>query len=131
MLGVHALIGLGEALITVAALTFIFRTRPDLIEESESPARGSRGWIWVGGLISLIVVFLSPFASADPDGLERVAINMGFISTGADAPYAILPDYTLPILGETGGSTIMAGFIGVFIVAALIVFLARGRSNSA
>src|SRR3990172_8241295 len=29
MLGVHALIGIGEAFITVAALAFIFRTRPD------------------------------------------------------------------------------------------------------
>ncbi|MEE9599964.1 MAG: energy-coupling factor ABC transporter permease, partial [Anaerolineales bacterium] len=32
MLGVHALIGIGESLITVAALTFIAQTRPDLVE---------------------------------------------------------------------------------------------------
>lgn len=131
MLGVHALIGLGEALITVAALSFIFRTRPDLLDESESPARGGRAWIWVGGLISLVVVFLSPFASANPDGLERVAIDLGFLSTGTDAPYSILPDYTLPILGETSGSTIMAGVIGILVVGKLIVLLARGRSRSA
>ena len=131
MLGVHAVIGLGEALITVAALGFIFRTRPDLIEESDSPAHGGRGWIWVGGLISLIVVFLSPFASADPDGLERVAINMGFISTGADSPFSVLPDYTLPFLGETGLSTILAGVAGILIVGALMVFFARRRAKSA
>lgn len=131
MLGVHALIGVGEALITVAALAFIFNTRPDLIEDAENPARGGRSWVLVGGLLSLLVVFLSPFASADPDGLERVAINAGFISTGADAPYSLLPDYTLPFLGETGLSTVLAGVVGILIVGALIVFLARGRAKSA
>src|SRR5512143_942987 len=40
MLGVHALIGLGEALITVAALAFIFRTRPDILAEGSPSARG-------------------------------------------------------------------------------------------
>ncbi len=130
MLGVHALIGVGEALITVAALAFIFNTRPDLIEDAESPSRGGRGWIFVGGLASLIVVFLSPFASADPDGLERVAINMGFLAQGADAPYSVLPDYTLPFLGETGLSTVLAGLLGILIVGALIYFLARGRTKT-
>ncbi len=127
MLGVHALIGIGEALITVAALAFIFKTRPDLIDESESPAHGGKSWVFVGALLSLIVVLLSPFASADPDGLERVAIDMGFIGQGMDAPYSTLPDYTLPFLGETAFSTIVAGAIGILIVAALIVFLARRR----
>ena len=32
MLGVHSLIGIGEALITVAALAFIMKTRPDVLE---------------------------------------------------------------------------------------------------
>ena len=35
MVGVHVLIGIGEALITVAALAFIAVTRPDLL----APAR--------------------------------------------------------------------------------------------
>ena len=81
MLGVHALIGLGEALITVAALTFILQTRPDLLGENSASARGSRGWVVAGVLISLAVVLLSPLASADPDGLNRVAMDLGFIHT--------------------------------------------------
>src|SRR5512140_1263907 len=60
MLGVHALIGIGEALITVAALAFIFRTRPDLLDESSASAQGSRGWIYAGILIALAVTLLSP-----------------------------------------------------------------------
>ena len=65
----------------------------------------------VGSIIVLAVVLLSPLASADPDGLERVATDFGFINAGQSAPYSIIPDYTLPFLGETAVSTIMAGVI--------------------
>jgi cobalt/nickel transport system permease protein len=33
MMGVHALIGVGEGLITAAAVTFVLTTRPDLVEQ--------------------------------------------------------------------------------------------------
>lgn len=68
MLGVHALIGLGEAFITVSALAFIMQTRPDLLGEGSESAKASRNWIYAGGIISLFVVLLSPFASADRMG---------------------------------------------------------------
>jgi len=124
MLGVHALIGIGEALITVAALAFITQTRPDLLE-AKGETRGGRGWVVVGLIVALAVVLLAPLASADPDGLERVAMDMGFIEQGANAPYQILPDYTIPMLGETAFSTILAGVIGALAVAALIVIVVR------
>lgn len=126
MLSVHALIGIGEALITVAALSFIFRTRPDLLGEGSASAEGGRGWVVAGVVIALVVVLLSPLASTSPDGLERVAEDIGFIDTAEPAPYEIIPDYTVPFLGETPLSTIVAGAIGVLVVLAL-VFLA-GRS---
>ena len=126
MMGVHALIGLGEALITVAALSFILRTRPDLLGETSASSQGGRGWIAAGVLMTAAVLLLSPFASANPDGLERVAIDMGFIQTAQDAPYQIIPDYAIPFLGETSLSTIMAGAAGAVVVL-LIAFLA-GRS---
>ena len=125
MLGVHALIGIGEALITVTALSFIFRTRPDLLGEGSASAEGGRGWIIAGVVIALIVVLLSPLASAHPDGLERVAMDMGFIDAGQSAPYQIIPDYTLPFLGETPLSTILAGSIGVLIVLGIAVVTGR------
>jgi len=131
MLGVHMLIGLGEALITVAALAFIFRTRPDLLNEKSESARGGRGWVVAGVIISLVVVLLSPLASADPDGLERVAIDMGFIGTGKSAPYEIIPNYTLPFLGKTTLSTIVAGVIGAAVVGAIIVLIGRGMKAKA
>jgi cobalt/nickel transport system permease protein len=126
MLGVHALIGLGEAFITVSALAFITQTRPDLLGEGSESAKASRNWVYVGGIISLIVVFLSPLASADPDGLERVAENLGFIGAGQSAPFEIIPDYTLPFLGETALSTILAGVVGIVVVGLVMVLVGRG-----
>lgn len=126
MLGIHALIGIGEALITVFALAFIMQTRPDLLGEGSESAKGSKNWAYVGGLIALIVVLLSPLASAFPDGLERVAENLGFLDAGQDAPYSIIPDYTIPFLGETALSTIVAGIIGIAVVAAIMILVGRG-----
>jgi len=126
MLGIHALIGVGEALITVAALAFILQSRPDLLGENSESAKGSRGWVIAGGLVSLIVVFLSPLASSDPDGLESVATDLGLLQGTGDSAYQLLPDYTLPFLGATPASTVIAGIIGILVVGAIIVLLGQG-----
>jgi cobalt/nickel transport system permease protein len=123
MLGVHVLIGIGEALITVAALAFIERTRPDLLSEKTIATKGGRGWIVAGIVVALFAVLLSPLASASPDGLERVAENMGFLHLGQSAPYQLLPDYTIPFLGHTALSTIVAGAVGVLVVVGLVVVI--------
>ena len=125
MLGVHALIGVGEALITVAALGFILRTRPDLLGEGSASAGGGRGWVVAGIIISLIVVLLSPFASANPDGLERVAGDLGFLDSGQAPLYEILPDYTIPFLGNTPISTIAAGVIGLIVAGVVVILLGQ------
>jgi cobalt/nickel transport system permease protein len=125
MLTVHALIGLGEALITVAALTFILQTRPDLLGENSESAKGSRGWVVAGALIALVVVFLSPLASTDPDGLNRVATDFGFINT-AQTRLGPLTGYTVPLFESSSLSKIAAGAIGLAIVGVVIVLLGQG-----
>jgi cobalt/nickel transport system permease protein len=126
MMSVHALIGVGEALITMAALAFIMQTRPDLLGEETVKSKGGLGWVITGLLVALAMVFLSPWASADPDGLERVAEDVGFLEMGQSNPYNILPDYTIPFLGETAVSTIVAGLIG----AALVALIAYGAGRA-
>ncbi|MEZ4518049.1 MAG: energy-coupling factor ABC transporter permease [Chloroflexota bacterium] len=123
MVGVHAVIGIGEALITVAALAFIHQVRPSLLSDGQEAGKG--GWVVVGLAIALVIVLFAPFASGHPDGLEWVAETTGFLGTAQDAPYSILPDYTIPGLGETGLSTILAGVIGVLLVAGLVFLVAR------
>lgn len=123
MLGVHALISIGEALITIAALSFIRAARPSLLEEGAPAGKG--GWV-VGGIgVALLLVLVAPFASGHPDGLEWVAGNTGFLDSAQSAPYSLLPDYTIPALGGTGLSTILAGVIGVLLVAGLVWLVAR------
>jgi len=132
MLGVHALIGLGEALITVAALAYIEQTRPDILGSENTTREGGWGWIVSGVLISLLAVLISPLASGNPDGLEKVASDLGFLGSGLDAPYQILPDYSIPFLGETAISTILAGAVGAIVLIGLVVLLGRNlrRQNS-
>jgi cobalt/nickel transport system permease protein len=130
ILGVHALIGVGEALITVAALGFILRTRPDLLSTTKVRHEG-RAWVAVGFAAALLVVVLSPLASASPDGLERVAADLGFLGQRVDAPYRVLPGYAVPLLGNTALSTVLAGLAGLVVVSGVVAGLAylvrRGR----
>lgn len=81
-----------------------------------------RRWWWLGGLAiaALVVVILAPLASPDPDGLERVAEDRGFLEMGQEALYEILPDYTIPGLDDGTLSTIAAGLIGVIVVFLLM-----------
>lgn len=144
MIFVHAFIGIGEGLITVAALAFVVNTRPDLVsslasylnkEALQQPVdKRTIGLVTLVGLgFAALAALLSPLASSAPDGLERVAADQGFIERAMNAPYNIIPDYTVPFLGETPLSTITAGMIGLFIVFALMYGLAlvlRGRGSS-
>jgi hypothetical protein len=84
-----------------------------------------RGW-WVVGLLAavLVVVVMAPLASGDPDGLEWVAGEHGFLDRAQEALYTILPDYAVPGL-EGSASTIVAGLIGVGIVFAGVWLLGR------
>ena len=73
-----------------------------------------------GIAIAFVIASASAFlASSEPDGLERVAENRGFLEQAQDAPYQVLPDYTVPGLGEGPASTIRAGVIGVLAVTVL------------
>jgi cobalt/nickel transport system permease protein len=117
MAGVHVLIGIGEGLVTVGALAFVAAARRDLLQPSDKPVRGL-GWAAIGLAIALAVTLFAPLASEHPDGLERVAEDLGFIDLAQDAPYEIIPDYALPGLSEASpAATILAGIVGVLIVA--------------
>jgi cobalt/nickel transport system permease protein len=125
MLGIHALIGLGETLITVSALAFVLQTRPDLVGEGSESAKAGRGWMWIGGLIALAVIFISPLASVDPDGLNRIAMDLGFIDT-AQSGSGPLAGYTVPFLASASLSKIAAGAFGLIAVSIIVFLIGRG-----
>jgi cobalt/nickel transport system permease protein len=126
MAGVHALIGMGEALITVGAITFIYATRRDLLNIGvEAPGKVGAGWIAVGLGIALAISAFSFAADSNPDGLERVAGDLGFLDKALDPVYNLLPDYTLPFVSDPLISGILAVIIGTLLVFGIAFFAAR------
>jgi hypothetical protein len=88
----------------------------------------------VGLGIALGVAFLSPLASSDPDGLERVAEDEEFLDEAKDPPFEVISDYLFPGVENDDVATILAGVLGVLIVAALtfgIGFLLRRTRGQA
>jgi cobalt/nickel transport system permease protein len=112
MLEVHALIGVGEAAITVAA-----------VAAAGAAATAGRPVVPPAVVVSLCLAFaVAPHASPHPDGLERVAADHGFAGAGrvdAFQQAAPLPDYAFPGVGDAGLATGVAGIVGTLAVLAL------------
>ncbi|MEU7658627.1 energy-coupling factor ABC transporter permease [Streptomyces lincolnensis] len=151
MVGVHILIGIGEAVITALTVGAVVAVRPDLVHgardlrqklklrvngelvdvpdaEPVPVAARSHRKLWITGLVSSLVLagFVSFYASANPDGLEKVAADKGIDAkaeehASADSPLA---DYGIEGLGNTRLSGGLAGVIGVgaTVVAGSAVF---------
>lgn len=126
MLGVHSLIGIGEAIITVGALLLIYTTRPDLLQQGASASgQKSSTWVAAGLVIALIVAFFSFTTSSDPDGLERVAKDQGFLETTLEPIYNLLPDYTISFIENEMVSGIVAVIAGTLVVFGLAYLVGR------
>ena len=125
--GIHALIGIGEGLITVGALAFLYAARPDLVVEGSQGVGGGKA-VWVGGLvIAVALAVLAPLASANPDGLEWVAEETGFLDQAQGSAYNIIPDYVLPGVPNEAVATILAGVLGLLLVLGVVAALAYSR----
>ncbi|MBU1084469.1 MAG: energy-coupling factor ABC transporter permease [Candidatus Omnitrophota bacterium] len=107
MLSTHALIGIGEGLITAAAF-FAFG------EEKIGITNKKSAYI---PLITagITAVVLSPFASGFPDGLEWVAQKYRFLHEAAPSFVSPLSDYSVPVVNNDVLSGSLAGLIGVLI----------------
>ncbi|MBN2388255.1 MAG: energy-coupling factor ABC transporter permease [Anaerolineales bacterium] len=125
--GIHTLIGIGEGLITVGALAFLYAARRDLLQIDAPAPKGSR-MVWVGGLtIAALLAFLSPLASSHPDGLEWVAEQNGFIDTAQSSLYTLIPDYVFPGISNEALATIVAGIVGLLLVFGVALGVAHTR----
>ena len=130
--GVHALIGVGEALITVGALTFIYAARRDLLNIGESaPAQARARWVVIGLGIALVVAAFSPLASGAPDGLNRVAGDLGFDTRALNPVYEVFSGYALPFVNNPNVSKIVAVGLGTLIVFGIAFVAARLQRDKA
>lgn len=126
MAGVHALIGIGEALITVGALAFIYASRRDLLDlGARAPAKAAANWVVVGLGIALSVAVFSFAASPHPDGLERVAADAGFLGRALGPVYTLLPNYVIPGISNQVVSGVLAVVLGTLVVFGITWALAR------
>ncbi|MET9672335.1 energy-coupling factor ABC transporter permease [Streptomyces sp. NPDC006482] len=144
MVGVHVLIGVGEAVITMLTVGAVVAVRPDLVYgarglttplklrvdgelvDAEAPApatAGSPRKLWIGGVVTALVLagFVSFYASASPDGLERVAADQGIDAkveehAAAGSPFA---DYGVRNVDDARLSGGLAGVIGVGVTLAV------------
>jgi hypothetical protein len=74
-----------------------------------------------------LALFVSPFASSWPDGLEKVAAIFGFESRAFAKPIVPSPiaDYKIPGIGSLTAATALAGIAGAIVVFGLSFVLAR------
>lgn len=129
MAGIHALIGLGEGIITGLIVRSV-RRRGVLSAEMKTAAGADQaGMVRLLPVIFITVagaaLFISPWACPWPDGLESVAATLGFEQhAGEPVIGGVCSDYAIPALGPAWG-TIVAGTFGAIVTALLV--LAAGR----
>jgi len=129
MTSVHAIIGLGEGLITAMVIAAVSATRPELLElhAHRLNARDLRAFIFYGLIVTLgLILFVAPFASSLPDGLEKVSARLGFGNNAIRQSFVSIPftDYKVPGIPSVTIATITAGVLGMLLVFALSVILA-------
>lgn len=128
MAGVHMLIGIGEGLITALVLVAVSQTRPELILDPDRsvPSRPYGAVTAYGVLIALgLALFVSPFASESPDGLDKTASGLGFEDKAKVIVPAPMPDYTIGRFSAARIGTSIAGAIGTIGVFGFSWVLAR------
>ncbi|KJY46681.1 cobalt ABC transporter permease [Streptomyces sp. NRRL S-444] len=144
MVGVHVLIGIGEAVITAVTVGAVLAVRPDLVHGARGlaaplqlrvggelvdapaaapaavpPAVAARSAkpVWITGLVTALVLagFVSFYASASPDGLEKVAADKGIDQNVKEhaAAGSPLADYGVKDVDDARLSGGLAGVIGV------------------
>ena len=144
MVGVHSLIGIGEAVISALAVGAVLASRPDLVFGAADLDRAqladtkvkTRTFVIGGILVSLMfAAVVSQFAVGEPDGLERVAEDTGFLGASTDHALAdsIFADYATAGISNETLSLAVAGIVGTLVTLAVVagIFLAmrerRGR----
>jgi cobalt/nickel transport protein len=81
-------------------------------------------------VILVLAVFVSPWASSSPDGLEKKAEEKGFLDKAEETEpvwtRSPVPDYAVPGVENDRVATGLSGLVGVFITlaAALVIGLA-------
>ena len=129
MIATHSVVGVLEAVLTGAILVTVLRWRPDLVRgRQQEPEMRHPGATLLGVLAIAVAIaaFVSPFASALPDGLEHAAGVLGFAAHEQHAMPAPFANYALPLVPSGRVATALAGTLGTVVVAAAAWLISRG-----
>ena len=146
MVSVHMVIGVGEALIATTVVGAVLAARPDLVKSFDlvpggvrplldKPAGRARFWAFIAGAVAVAIalaVFISPFASSSPDGLERVAADRGFEAAATEQPvwrFSPFGDYQMPGISSEKVATAVAGLTGTVVLFALVLLIGRAAGR--
>lgn len=120
----HALIGIGEGLVTAGLVAYVGAVRPELLRSGTEPVR-ARGLALSFGAVALLAAGLSFLASRFPDGLERVAGQLRFGPAAADGSASPLAGYVVPGIANEALAGVLAGVAGVIVTGVLLFALLR------
>jgi len=100
---IHLAIGIIEGLVTTAIVTFVWKARPELIDNDNLKSISTKKVIIMLVVATIIAGgFLSMFASKNPDGLEWALIK-------SSNNQQIVQDNTAPLITQNNG---VSGIIG-------------------
>ena len=141
---IHLAIGIFEGIITAAVLCFVYKMRPEILENSNTgqPVEKTISFRNVIIAFAVLAVFtgglLSIFASQKPDGLEwaieetagvpELEINDPFLERAADIQETLsfMPDYNFKTDNEDNGNVSMAGTSVAGITGSILTFILAG-----
>lgn len=141
MVGVHGLVGIGEGIISALAVAAVLASRPDLVYGASDlePAQlaeskvGTRTFVIGGVLVALVfAAVVSQFAVDNPDGLERVAGDTGFIVSAEDHSLAdfMFADYATAGISNEALSLAIAGIVGTVVTLLVAAGLFMGMRET-
>jgi cobalt/nickel transport system permease protein len=150
MMFVHMLFaGILDGLISALALGYVVKFAPHLLNPVTKATNEVVASSWMSRnktliITAVLVICLTPLGllpsgSAYGEwGLDEVKQLIGYIPSGmaktADLWHAILPDYSLPVLGESALSQslgyILSALVGISLIAGLIIITHRLTKNS-
>lgn len=144
MVGPHVLAGIMEGLISMLLLALIYKISPDFLtilsgKEEEIKNKNIRLKMrrisfFLLTLALIIGIFLSPFASRQPKGLEKLAIDHGFAGVYERVYYnAPFPNYSIPNIKSIIIGRLFSGSLGVIFTFLLCwgigIFLTAGATK--
>lgn len=115
--GWHAVIGVGEGVLTAGLVDFVAGMRPDMLEP-RAPGAGRRSAVGLG-VLALAAGAASWLSSSRPDVLEWFAASRGIPASRAAASTSVA-ESAFPWLAGSAFGTVLAALLGIVLTGMLL-----------